>query len=345
MTTETNKIPSLNPDDLKLIPEGEALEKYRKDIINNPDKLTQIRGFNVLGKSYNMALVEKEKILNELVSHFGGTSEELDILSLRVDEVTDEALQKMSDQEIQEFYNINGKQITLNFTNVTPLAKQPSIYRDYLRQVKVSYDATAMIDSQIVGLKNLMNEYDDEVKKNSQDLMQFNDYIFKVFKDKLDDPNITEDEKTVVKQFMAINSDGITLKPLEDYFVNDIKEHGTKSFKYAYTNNFEQVMNQAATAVSKFGMELYFNTYKQFEEYLPGDDTEKYKKTPDLFAFILFRYIKFRNRDEKLTQADVGFCAQVVNNMVLLKNKQMDESKTLIFSNSIKRILNLVLDK
>ena len=348
MTEQQPKIDehgNITMPDLDLVPVGDQLEKYRKDVINSPDKLTQVHGFAALGQAYNVSLCQKEQMLNQLIFRFGGTSEELDILSLRVDEVTDEALQTMSDEQIQEFYNINGKQITLNFDSTTPLPVRPKLYRDYLRQVRVSYDAVAMIDKQIDGLKELMSEYDEEVSKNSKDLAQFNDYIYGLFTEKLDDPNITEDEKKVVNQFISLNSDGLTLVPLYDYFSEDIKLHGSKSFRYAYSNNFESIAAQASAAVSPYGMDLYYNTYTNFEQYLTGDNAEKYQKTPDLFAFILFRYIKYKAKNEKLTQLDVGFCSQVINNMVLVKGKNLDEGRRAKFEESVKRVLDIVLDK
>ena len=281
--------------------------------------------------------IEDQKVLldQKINFMFSGTDDQMDMLSVRVSEITTEALNKASLDELKEFFIFDGNFVGLSIIDNLSEEDQLKAYRDFLLYVKESSNAENDLKTFDSNNKELLDLFPDEVKEASKNTFTWDKYIYRLFKEQSESEETSEEQKESLKKILDMKDKALNLEPMKQYIKDEINAGRRKSLINAFKTRFNDTLKKADQFAVANKFKMYYPLYDNIEE------TIGYEGYQNLFVYILARYVKFCS--DNFTKYDQVYIAQIIQNLIMLKKGQLDDSSRIMMSNGIKEILNILL--
>ena len=325
-----------NPDDPKA--DAPIVPKTAEDLdalVKSGNKLAEVNTFMQLKSIRNQLVSQLETVNMKINFMFDGTADQIDIIQSRVSEVKKEALEKATFEELKPFFVFDGVPIKLNFDPLLSEKEKEDAHRDFLLYLKETDTIRKEIESHIKEIDDLCTHFSEEVLENAKDVYKWDRYIYAIFKDKLNEANLTPDERVRIERLIKVKDDAITLKPIYDAVKAEIDQGRRRSMINAYKTRLNDTIKKAEQYAMKNNFHVYFHLFDNIEELFD------YKDCRNLFAYIFARYIKF-NAD-KMSKIDNAFIAQISQNLIMLKKNQLPPDVKQKFISAIKSVEDLIV--
>lgn len=304
-------------------------------IINSNNKILIADTYMKLRDINNQIGDNKVLLQQKLNFMFSGTDDQLNILSIRASELTEDAIKKASLEELKDIFVFDGKFIGLSIIENLKEEDQTSAYRDFLLYLKETGSTEKELLDFEESNQSMLDLFPDEVKKAAENTFTWDRYIYNIFKEKMDDDNTPEAEKESLKKILAMKDSALNLKPMKEYIQNEMNAGRRKSLLHAFKTRFKDTLKSADKFAIANKFKMYYPLYDNIEA------TIGYEGYQNLFVYILARYVKFCS--ENFTKYDQVYIAQIIQNLIMLKKGQLDDTSRIMMSNAIKEILNIVL--
>lgn len=264
------------------------------------------------------------------------TEDSLEKLEDKVSAYTSEQLKKMTDEEILSvFVDDDGNEIEISLPNLND-KEIIEFKRDYLVFLAESKE----LDKSIAESQKELEEANKELLESNKDIIgeftNLSNYLESSIKKKLEDENL--DDKTrkrletilksydvsafidkVINQYQGARTIDNTMR---EYL--DINQHRSRYAKYRMVSE------------GKLKMSVDLSRYGKLEEkFLP----EKYHKHPNLFIFVIMRYISYAY-EPKMENEGVSISTLSIKIQNLLGNRLTEEEKE-EFLNKMMELLDL----
>ena len=319
-------------EELSVIPDTAA---ELDELVKSGNKLMEVNTFMQLKSIRNELTSQLETVNMKINFMFDGTPDQIDIIQSRVSEVKKEALEKATFDELKPFFVFEDKPVKLNFDPLLDEKEKEDAHREFLIYLKETDTIRKEIESRIKELDDLCTHFSEEVLENSKDVYKWDRYIYSIFKDKLEEANLTPDERVRIERLIKVKDDAITLKPIYDAVKAEIDQGKRRSMINAYKTRLNDTVKKAEQYAMKNNFHVYFQLFDNIEEEFG------YENYRNLFAYVFARYIKF-NAD-KLSKIDNAFIAQISQNLIMLKKNQLPPDIKQKFTNAIKSIEDLIV--
>ena len=319
-------------EELSVIPDTTA---ELDALVKSGNKLMEVNTFMQLKSIRNELTSQLETVNMKINFMFDGTPDQIDIIQSRVSEVKKEALEKATFDELKPFFVFEDKPVKLNFDPLLDEKEKEDAHREFLIYLKETDTIRKEIESRIKELDDLCTHFSEEVLENSKDVYKWDRYIYSIFKDKLDEANLTPDERVRIERLIKVKDDAITLKPIYDAVKAEIDQGKRRSMINAYRTRLDDTVKKAEQYAMKNNFHVYFQLFDNIEEEFG------YENYRNLFAYVFARYIKF-NAD-KMSKIDNAFIAQISQNLIMLKKNQLPPDVKQKFTNAIKSIEDLIV--
>ena len=319
-------------EELSVIPDTTA---ELDELVKSGNKLMEVNTFMQLKSIRNELTSQLETVNMKINFMFDGTPDQIDIIQSRVSEVKKEALEKATFDELKPFFVFEDKPVKLNFDPLLDEKEKEDAHREFLIYLKETDTIRKEIESRIKELDDLCTHFSEEVLENSKDVYKWDRYIYSIFKDKLEEANLTPDERVRIERLIKVKDDAITLKPIYDAVKAEIDQGKRRSMINAYKTRLNDTVKKAEQYAMKNNFHVYFQLFDNIEEEFG------YENYRNLFAYVFARYIKF-NAD-KLSKIDNAFIAQISQNLIMLKKNQLPPDVKQKFTNAIKSIEDLIV--
>lgn len=319
-------------EELSVIPDTAA---ELDELVKSGNKLMEVNTFMQLKSIRNELTSQLETVNMKINFMFDGTPDQIDIIQSRVSEVKKEALEKATFDELKPFFVFEDKPVKLNFDPLLDEKEKEDAHREFLIYLKETDTIRKEIESRIKELDDLCTHFSEEVLENSKDVYKWDRYIYSIFKDKLEEANLTPDERVRIERLIKVKDDAITLKPIYDAVKAEIDQGKRRSMINAYKTRLNDTVKKAEQYAMKNNFHVYFQLFDNIEEEFG------YENYRNLFAYVFARYIKF-NAD-KLSKIDNAFIAQISQNLIMLKKNQLPPDVKQKFTNAIKSIEDLIV--
>ena len=319
-------------EELSVIPDTAA---ELDELVKSGNKLMEVNTFMQLKSIRNELTSQLETVNMKINFMFDGTPDQIDIIQSRVSEVKKEALEKATFDELKPFFVFEDKPVKLNFDPLLDEKEKEDAHREFLIYLKETDTIRKEIESRIKELDDLCTHFSEEVLENSKDVYKWDRYIYSIFKDKLEEANLTPDERVRIERLIKVKDDAITLKPIYVAVKAEIDQGKRRSMINAYKTRLNDTVKKAEQYAMKNNFHVYFQLFDNIEEEFG------YENYRNLFAYVFARYIKF-NAD-KLSKIDNAFIAQISQNLIMLKKNQLPPDVKQKFTNAIKSIEDLIV--
>ena len=319
-------------EELSVIPDTTA---ELDELVKSGNKLMEVNTFMQLKSIRNELTSQLETVNMKINFMFDGTPDQIDIIQSRVSEVKKEALEKATFDELKPFFVFEDKPVKLNFDPLLDEKEKEDAHREFLIYLKETDTIRKEIESRIKELDDLCTHFSEEVLENSKDVYKWDRYIYSIFKDKLEEANLTPDERVRIERLIKVKDDAITLKPIYDAVKAEIDQGKRRSMINAYKTRLNDTVKKAEQYAMKNNFHVYFQLFDNIEEEFG------YENYRNLFAYVFARYIKF-NAD-KMSKIDNAFIAQISQNLIMLKKNQLPPDVKQKFTNAIKSIEDLIV--
>ena len=319
-------------EELSVIPDTTA---ELDALVKSGNKLMEVNTFMQLKSIRNELTSQLETVNMKINFMFDGTPDQIDIIQSRVSEVKKEALEKATFDELKPFFVFEDKPVKLNFDPLLDEKEKEDAHREFLIYLKETDTIRKEIESRIKELDDLCTHFSEEVLENSKDVYKWDRYIYSIFKDKLDEANLTPDERVRIERLIKVKDDAITLKPIYDAVKAEIDQGKRRSMINAYRTRLDDTVKKAEQYAMKNKFHVYFQLFDNIEKEFG------YENYRNLFAYVFARYIKF-NAD-KMSKIDNAFIAQISQNLIMLKKNQLPPDVKQKFTNAIKSIEDLIV--
>lgn len=319
-------------EELSVIPDTTA---ELDALVKSGNKLMEVNTFMQLKSIRNELTSQLETVNMKINFMFDGTPDQIDIIQSRVSEVKKEALEKATFDELKPFFVFEDKPVKLNFDPLLDEKEKEDAHREFLIYLKETDTIRKEIESRIKELDDLCTHFSEEVLENSKDVYKWDRYIYSIFKDKLEEANLTPDERVRIERLIKVKDDAITLKPIYDAVKAEIDQGRRRSMINAYRTRLDDTVKKAEQYAMKNKFHVYFQLFDNIEKEFG------YENYRNLFAYVFARYIKF-NAD-KMSKIDNAFIAQISQNLIMLKKNQLPPDVKQKFTNAIKSIEDLIV--
>ena len=319
-------------EELSVIPDTTA---ELDALVKSGNKLMEVNTFMQLKSIRNELTSQLETVNMKINFMFDGTPDQIDIIQSRVSEVKKEALEKATFDELKQFFVFEDKPVKLNFDPLLDEKEKEDAHREFLIYLKETDTIRKEIESRIKELDDLCTHFSEEVLENSKDVYKWDRYIYSIFKDKLEEANLTPDERVRIERLIKVKDDAITLKPIYDAVKAEIDQGRRRSMINAYRTRLDDTVKKAEQYAMKNNFHVYFQLFDNIEKEFG------YENYRNLFAYVFARYIKF-NAD-KMSKIDNAFIAQISQNLIMLKKNQLPPDVKQKFTNAIKSIEDLIV--
>lgn len=282
-----------------------------------------------------VAIHEMKKMVRLLIPE---PIEDLKILISRLEDINAKQVDHLSLGFIKQTFTINGKELKVSMPEVGEV-KDLEFYRLVISQIKVADETTAV---SIEAIKELKTKYDtlipDEVKKLLSNMESVDEWMIEYINSKIRDSETTPEARAKYEKKLQYIDYSYTLQPLIDSLTKQIEAKGNQSILYGYKNNSTDVLTTAINVCKNHGIQFPFQMFDRVEEVLLGD---KYKDYPNLFSFLLARYIKFIKNT--MTDNDKLFLSNLHSHLVIIKRTK-DLSKVEKTASRLKISIDKVLE-
>ena len=306
-----------------------------KSIIDSGNKILIADTYMKIRDVKNQINDNKVIFQQKLNFMFSGTNEQIDILATRASEVTEEALKSATFEELKEFFMFDGEFVGLQTMPGLKDEDMVDAYRDFLLYLREMDSAEKDLNEYESSNDELMDLFPEEVKEAAQNTYTWDRYIYKIFKEKMEDENTPPEEKETLQKIIVMKDSALNLEPMKEYMRNEMNAGRRKSMINAFRTRFKDTLQKADQYASANKFKMYYPLYDNIEE------TIGYEGYQNLFVYILARYVKFCS--ENFNKYDNVYIAQIIQNLIMLKKGQLDEASRIMMSNAIKDILNILL--
>ena len=282
----------------------------------------------------NQLLSQKDMVNQKINFMFNGTAEQIDLIQARVSEVTEEAIKKATFEELHEFFVFDGEDVTLNYDEMLTEKEKKEAYREFLLYLKSIADADGEINQEISKIDELIEHFDPEMVEKSKDVYVWDEYLYNLFNERLNDPSITDKERARIQRIIDVRESAVTLTPIIEAVKEDISKGRRSSMIYSFHNRFEDTLKKAQRYANENGFNIYFQMFDDIESKLGITDWR------NIFIYLFARYIKYNA--PHLSKIDNAFIAQVTQNLIMIKKDQLKEPMRTKFASAIKEIISLL---
>lgn len=305
-------------------------------LVATGDKIEEANAFMKL-QSAKSALKSQKAMINDKVNFmFAGTPEQMDIVQARTSEITEDAIAKASIDQLKEFFVIDGNDIELNFREMLSEKEIEEAYRDFLLYLKSVNDTAAEIDKHVKNIEELCTHFSPEIQEKSKNIAEWDQYIYDLFKARLEEPNLDQATRDKIIRLVSVKEESLDLSPILTYVKNEIALGRRNSIINAYHTRMDDTIKKAEEYAQKNKFSMYFNMFEGLEEIFDYNDNRNF------FLYLLARYVKFNSAN--FSKIDNAFVAQIVQNCIMLKKKEMQDPNRTKFINSLKAIIDAVIE-
>ena len=305
-------------------------------LVATGDKIEEANAFMKL-QSAKSALKSQKAMINDKVNFmFAGTPEQMDIVQARTSEITEDAIANASIDQLKEFFVIDGNDIELNFREMLSEKEIEEAYRDFLLYLKSVNDTAAEIDKHVKNIEELCTHFSPEIQEKSKNIAEWDQYIYDLFKARLEEPNLDQATRDKIIRLVSVKEESLDLSPILTYVKNEIALGRRNSIINAYHTRMDDTIKKAEEYAQKNKFSMYFNMFEGLEEIFG------YTENRNFFLYLLARYVKFNSAN--FSKIDNAFVAQIVQNCIMLKKKEMQVPNRTKFINSLKAIIDAVIE-
>lgn len=305
-------------------------------LVATGDKIEEANAFMKL-QSAKSALKSQKAMINDKVNFmFAGTPEQMDIVQARTSEITEEAIEKASIDQLKEFFIIDGNAIELNFREMLSEKEIEEAYRDFLLYLKSVNDTAEEIDKHVKNIEELCTHFSPEIQEKSKNIAEWDQYIYDLFKARLEEPNLDQATRDKIIRLVSVKEESLDLSPILTYVKNEVALGRRNSIINAYHTRMDDTIKKAEEYAQKNNFSMYFNMFEGLEEIFD------YNENRNFFLYILARYVKYNSAN--FSKIDNAFIAQIVQNCIMLKKKEMQDPNRTKFINSLKAIIDTVIE-
>ena len=305
-------------------------------LVATGDKIEEANAFMKL-QSAKSALKSQKAMINDKVNFmFAGTPEQMDIVQARTSEITEEAIEKASIDQLKEFFVIDGNPIELNFREMLSEKEIEEAYRDFLLYLKSVNDTAEEIDKHVKNIEELCTHFSPEIQEKSKNIAEWDQYIYDLFKARLEEPNLDQATRDKIIRLVSVKEESLDLSPILTYVKNEVALGRRNSIINAYHTRMDDTIKKAEEYAQKNNFSMYFNMFEGLEEIFD------YNENRNFFLYILARYVKYNSAN--FSKIDNAFIAQIVQNCIMLKKKEMQDPNRTKFINSLKAIIDTVIE-
>ena len=305
-------------------------------LVATGDKIEEANAFMKL-QSAKSALKSQKAMINDKVNFmFAGTPEQMDIVQARTSEITEEAIEKASIDQLKEFFVIDGNAIELNFHEMLSEKEIEEAYRDFLLYLKSVNDTAEEIDKHVKNIEELCTHFSPEIQEKSKNIAEWDQYIYDLFKARLEEPNLDQATRDKIIRLVSVKEESLDLSPILTYVKNEVALGRRNSIINAYHTRMDDTIKKAEEYAQKNNFSMYFNMFEGLEEIFD------YNENRNFFLYILARYVKYNSAN--FSKIDNAFIAQIVQNCIMLKKKEMQDPNRTKFINSLKAIIDTVIE-
>ena len=305
-------------------------------LVATGDKIEEANAFMKL-QSAKSALKSQKAMINDKVNFmFAGTPEQMDIVQARTSEITEEAIAKASVDQLKEFFVIDGNPIELNFREMLSEKEIEEAYRDFLLYLKSVNDTAEEIDKHVKNIEELCTHFSPEIQEKSKNIAEWDQYIYDLFKARLEEPNLDQATRDKIIRLVSVKEESLDLSPILTYVKNEVALGRRNSIINAYHTRMDDTIKKAEEYAQKNNFSMYFNMFEGLEEIFD------YNGNRNFFLYILARYVKYNSAN--FSKIDNAFIAQIVQNCIMLKKKEMQDPNRTKFINSLKAIIDTVIE-
>ena len=312
----------------------EATRDIIDKMVEDGDKLHAANLLMNIKNTKNQLISQKDMVNQKINFMFNGTAEQIDLIQARVSEVTEEAIKKATFEELHEFFVFDGEDVTLNYNEMLSEKEQKEAYREFLLYLKSIADADGEINQEISKIDELITHFDPEMVEKSNDVYVWDEYLYGLFNERLNDPSISEKERARIQRIIDVRENAVTLTPIIEAVKEDISKGRRSSMIYAFHNRFEDTLKKAQRYANENGFNIYFQMFDDIESKLGITDWR------NIFIYLFARYIKYNA--PHLSKIDNAFIAQVTQNLIMIKKDQFKEPMRTKFASAIKEIIGLL---
>ena len=304
------------------------------EMVAKGDKL-RAANFLMNLKTTRKQLESQKDMVNQKINFmFTGTPEQIDLIQARVSEVTEEAIKKAKIEDLKQFFIFDDKEVELNYDDMLSDKDKKEAYREFLLYLKTIDDADGEINKEIANIDELITHFDPDMVEKSNDVYVWDEYIYNLFNERLNDPNTDEKEKARIQRIIDVRESAYTLTPIIDSLRAEIAEGRRASLLYAFHNRFTDTLKKAERYAHENGFNIYFHMVDDIESQIGLTEWR------NIFIYLFARYIKFNYNH--LSKIDNAFIAQVIENLIMLKKGQLKEPGRTKFANAIKEIVEIL---
>ena len=320
--------------EVKPVADYSATKDAIDDMVAKGDKL-RAANFLMNLKTTRKQLESQKDMVNQKINFmFTGTPEQIDLIQARVSEVTEEAIKKAKIEDLKQFFIFDDKEVALNYDDMLPDKDKREAYREFLLYLKSIADADGEINKEISKIDDLITHFDPDMVEKSNDVYVWDDYIYNLFNERLNDPNTDDKEKARIQRIIDVRESAFTLTPIIDSLKAEIAQGKRSSMMYAFRNRFTDTLKKAERYARENGFNIYFHMVDDIEGQIGLTEWR------NIFIYLFARYIKFNYNH--LSKIDNAFIAQVIENLIMLKKNQLKEPGRTKFVNAIKEIVNIL---
>lgn len=319
-----------------LLPEGdiETTKHMIDSMVASGDTIQAANLLMNIRTTKNHLKTQKDAVNQRVNFMFDGTADQIDIVQARVSEVTEEAIKNASFDELRQFFVFDGKEVKLNYDEMLSNKDKEEAYREFLLYLKSIADADTEIDKEMNKLDELIDHFDPEMVTKSNDVYEWDDYVYELFLNKLSDPNIDEKERVRISRIVELRESAYNLRPIIDSLKDELSKGRRSSLLNAFNTRFNDTIAKAEKYAASHGLKIYFKMFDNIEEKIGITEWR------NIFIYLFARYIKY-NADH-LSKIDAAFIAQVTQNLIMLKKDQLKEPGRSKFAAGVKEIISIL---
>jgi len=288
---------------------------------------------NILGikSKLNNFTQMRNKIVNQKISVINN-SEVIDILNERTKNLTVFQIKRLTNEQVEEIYTINGEKVILSI-EMDNEEKKISFMREYLIFNKESSEALRQIDKSIETFEKELKKDEDELNKV---INEYGDVQTLIKNHLIDNINKSTDENIKNRNIKILDNfnDASTLNIIYEHYKNQKVLNTLHDYKIRAEGIYKNYVKTCKQLSIKSDITIFENLEMKF---LP----QKYHKYPNLFLFAIIRYFAYK-KDDCNKYSDGIFLSQfIVNVQNLFCDKFKDSEEKQLFINSIMKVLDL----
>ena len=341
------------------LPEADDIDKMLKidiekfeSLSDDDKKYVKVQQGMMYAQSMNVIRTTIFQIEEDIKHRLLTTVDNIKIISSRIADIKEDKINELDINFINDLFTIDGEKIKVRVPelgefNESEYINDVEFYKLLISYIKI-YDKN-LADSKAWLAKveaKFIENVEPEIREIVQNTSALSEFMDSYLKRKLEDPNVSEEQKETIKNCLLWTSYGTTLDPI----YNNIKEQfdakgSLSSLFHNYRNNLKSVVEGAYKVCDNLGMRYPYKLIDDIESKIfTEEELEEYKNYKFLFMYIVSRYIKYLGSSVK--PFEQIFLNQLISNLVVMAKTNPDESTIKVrqeMKPHIKKILDFVI--